>query len=184
MKNIVNIFFFIGIAFGQKANFFKEDITFRIDGNFMDVEGYYWFANTSSASIKSEIYYPFANYCNEDIDSIRIYNITAGINTNYRYDNIRGISFNLFITPYDTVIFQIGYRQKIVGDSAVYFLRTTQSWNKPLDQAEYKLLMPDSLFIRRFSYSPDKFYKIQGKKIYYWKMNNFMPEQDLIFYFK
>jgi hypothetical protein len=184
MKKVLYLLLFIyTFASGQRANFFMEDIAFRLNSVQMDVEGYYWFANDSSVPVNSDIYYPFPNYSNEKIDSIRLYNISAGQNTYYKCDDAHGISFNLFIAPHDTVIFQIGYRQNILGDSATYILRTTQWWGKPLIQAEYKLIVPDSMLIKRFSYLPVKSYKIQGDKIYYWKMDNFMPTFDMIFYF-
>ncbi len=113
--------FFWSLASGQRADFFKEDITFRLNGVYMDVEGYYWFVNNSPITVNSDIYYPFPNYSGEKIDSIRLYNISEGKNTYYKFDDIHGISFNLFIAPKDTVVFQIGYRQNIIGDSVTYF---------------------------------------------------------------
>jgi hypothetical protein len=83
----------------------------------------------------------------------------------------------------DTVLFQIGYRQKLNSDSAIYILKTTKGWGKPMDWAEYKLIVPDYMSIKKFSYSPDKTYKIEKNTIYYWKKLNFMPNEDMIFYF-
>ncbi len=170
-------------ASGQRADFLKEDITFRLDKVYFDVEGYYWFANNSSKPVNSEIYYPFPEYKGGVVDSIRLYNISAGQKTRYKLEGANGISFHLFIPPHDTVLFQTGYRQKISGDSAVYILRTTKGWGKPLVYAEYKLIVPDTLNIKKFTYPPDKLYNIEKEKIYYWKMENFMPANDMIFYF-
>ncbi|MFA4923678.1 MAG: hypothetical protein WC557_05750 [Ignavibacteriaceae bacterium] len=183
MKKSFYLFFLISLfAFGQRADFYREDITFRLDSVSLDVEGYYWFANHSDIAVKSDIYYPFPNYRGETIDSIRLYNISAGHKSTFIREGEQGISFILTITPFDTVLFQIGYRQKIIGDSAVYILRTTQGWGKPIDLAEYKLLVPDYFLIKKFSYEPDKSYKMEKFMIYYWKKENFMPAQDMIFY--
>jgi hypothetical protein len=171
-------------AFGQRADFFREDITFRLDGVHLDVEGYYWFSNNSDKPIATDISYPFPNCCGEKIDSIRVYNISAAQNTRYNLDGTSGISFHLFIGPHDTALFQIGYRQKLNSDSAVYILRTTQGWGKPLNHCEYKLLVPGSLVVKDFSYPPVRSYIIQGEKIYYWEMENFMPARDMIFHFE
>jgi hypothetical protein len=170
-------------TFGQRADFFREDITFHLDGNRLDVEGYYWFWNTSNTPIASDIFYPFPYRFGDEIDSVRLYDLSRGQRVQYRFDGTNGISFSLSIAPRDTTVLQIGYRQKLVGDSAMYILRTTQGWGKQLDRAEYKLLVPDSLVIKGFSYPPVKTYRIQGEKIYYWEMDNFMPALDMIFYF-
>jgi hypothetical protein len=177
------LFNLCSLTYGQKADFFKEDITFRLDGFHMDVEGYYWFSNNSNNSIATDIFYPFPRSFGDTVDSIRIYNISAGQKHRYILEGTNGISFYLFIAPHDTAIFQIGYRQKLISDSAVYLLKTTQGWGKPLTHAEYKLLVPESLVIKYFSYPPIKSYKIHGEKIYYWEMNDFMPTRDMIFCF-
>ncbi len=167
----------------QRANFFKEDITFRLDSTHLDVNGFYWFLNNNDKPVFSEIFYPIPITFGTKIDSIRLYNISAGQKTKYNLEAGSGISFNLFIQPKDTVLFLIGYRQKLSGDSAVYILKSTQVWGKPLKNAEYKLITSKSFTISGFSYKPEKIYSIEGKKIYYWKMKNFMPQKDMVFIF-
>ncbi len=184
MKKI--LFFLIltnSFSFAQRADFFKEDITFRLDSTYIDVEGVYWFLNNYDKPVFSDIFYPFPVSSGSEIDSIRLFNITAGQKTKYNLESGSGISFNLFIPPKDTVLFQIGYRQKLNGDSAVYILRSTQVWGKPLERAEYKLMTSLIFKIKNFSYLPDKIYKIDNKKIYYWKKENFMPKVDMVFKF-
>ncbi len=184
MKKFIYFFFLLSLsAFGQRADFYREDITFRLDSISLDVEGYYWFANHSDKAVNSDIYYPFPNYHSETIDSVRLYNISAGHKSSFMREGEHGISFILNIAPFDTVLFQIGYRQKIMVDSAVYILRTTQGWGKPIEFAEYKLIVLNTFLIKRFIYPPDKTYEMEKYKIYYWKKENFMPVQDMIFYF-
>jgi len=177
------IIIFTSFVYGQRADFYKEDITFRIDSVSFDVEGYYWFANNSGKQVSSDIYYPFPYHSGENIDSMRLYNITAGQMPRYSREDEYGISFPLSLAPNDTALFQIGYRQKLKSDSAVYILTTTKAWGKPLAWAEYKLVVPDYLIIKKFSYPPDKQYKVEGYIIYYWRKENFMPDKDMIFYF-
>lgn len=168
---------------GQRVDFFKEDITFRLFNAQFYVEGYYWFANNFDKPVSSSLYYPFPNYSGEKIDSIYLYNISAGQKSGFTWESRNAISFKLYIEPHDTVLLQIGYRQSLTADSAVYILKTTQGWGKPLVNAEYKLLVPQSIKIKKFSYPPDKSYFIENQKIYYWKKDNFMPKRDMIFYF-
>lgn len=184
MKKIACFLFFVCLPiYGQRADFFREDVTFRLDGFFLNVEGYYWFLNHSSKPVHSNIFYPFPNYSGEKIDSIRLYNLSAGRETEFKRESKYGISFDLSIASFDTVLFQVGYRQELKGDSAVYILKTTQGWGQPIDRAEFRLVVPDSLIVKKFSYPPDKSYLIEKKKIYIWKMKDFMPVRDMVYYF-
>jgi hypothetical protein len=172
------------VVIGQRADFFKEDITFRLDSSYMNVEGYYWFSNHSDKPILSDIYYPFSYDTGQQIDSINIFNISIGQETRFKKESKYGISFPLRLAPLDTVLLKIKYKQNLNADSAIYILKTTQFWGKPIDHAEYKLITPISLYIKKFTYPPDKTYEIEKLRIYYWKRNNFMPVQDMIFYFR
>ena len=69
------------ISFAQRADFIKEDITFRLDSLYLDVEGYYWFANNFDKAVINEIFYPFPDLPGGTIDSIRLFNITGGQST-------------------------------------------------------------------------------------------------------
>ncbi len=153
-----------------------------MDSISFDVDGYYWFANNSSGFVNSEIFYPFPHHKENEIDSIRLFNLTTGKETKFTIEQ-NGISFNLIIAPFDTVLFQIGYRQKLNCDSVVYILRTTKGWGKPLKLAEYKLVTPKTFLVKNISYPPDKKYEIDKYRIFYWKKENFMPDKDMIFYF-
>ncbi len=184
MKKIILLFFVLNSSvFGQRADFFQENITFRLDGANLNVEGYYWFSNYSDKPVNSDLFYPFHYNSGEQIDSIQIFNISAGQKTGFKNEGKYGISFILHIAAFDTVLFQIKYRQKLNADSAVYILKSTQAWGKPLNYAEFKLVTPESLLIKNFSYPPDKFYEFEKVRVYYWKRENFMPVKDMIFYF-
>ncbi|MGE5497203.1 MAG: hypothetical protein ACM3Q2_03995 [Syntrophothermus sp.] len=182
MKAIIPVLIIISsFVFGQRGDFFREDITFRLNEGCLDVDGYYWFANSSRVPVNNEIYYPFAADYGKSIDSIRLYNISAGYLPGWKMEDSGGIYFNLNIPPGDTVLLQIGYRQKLSGRRAQYILQTTQGWGKPIDIADYKLVTPDTLNIKYFSYPPDKSYVIEKKRIYSWEKRRFMPGKDMIF---
>ncbi len=182
-KYYLLLFILSSITFAQTTDFFKEDITFYMDSTYFSANGFYWFANNSGKPIQNNIFYPFPNNSNEKIDSIAVFNLSSERYINFIHEGKHGITFDMFIEPYDTVIFQIKYRQKLNSDSAVYILRTTQKWSKPLKYSEYKLIVSKSFKINKFSYTPLKSYEIQNKKIYFWKMKIFMPLKDMIFYF-
>ena len=167
----------------QELDFYKEDLTFRLNKNYFKVDGLYWFANHSDQNIKSIIYFPFSEGI-ENIDSVEVFNLTKGQSGRKLNKHKMGISFLLEAAPNDTLIYNIKYNQKITCDSVQYILLTTKYWNKPLETAEYKLIIEDSLKLTGSSYEPDKFYKIDGQEILYWRKQKFMPQKDFIFHFK
>jgi hypothetical protein len=117
------------------------------------------------------------------VDSVYLLNLTS--QKILLYDKIKNsISFSLETSSLDSTLILIYYRQKIISDSVKYILTTTKFWGKPFESAEYKLIVDPSLEITRFSYEPDKEYLIDGKKIFYWKKENFMPDKDMVFHFK
>jgi hypothetical protein len=171
-------------AFGQRVDFFREDVTFRLDGLSLRVEGLYWFANHSNRPAHAEIFYPFPDPPERQADSVRVFDLKAGRRIGFKSDGFRGVSFPLALAIFDTAMIQVGYRQICSGDSAVYLLRTTRTWHKPLDRAEFKLVVPDDVVLEGFSYPPDKTYPIGRETVYYWAMTGFMPEKDMIFHFR
>lgn len=183
-RTVILLLLLCSCTFAQRADFFREDITFRLDSLRLDVDGYYWFTNHSGKPVTSEIYYPFPDYAGGMIDSVRLFNISDSKKTSYVSDGRKGIYFTMEIAPMDTILFQIGYRQELNKDSAVYILTSTQQWGKAISLAEYKLIVPDSVKVKRFSYPPLNSYKFEDFSLYYWKIKNFMPDKNMIFYFR
>lgn len=181
-KLIYTLLFAYSIVFGQQINFFREDITFRLDGDYFRIEGFYWFSNRSDRAVTSEIYFPFPPHSGGRVDSIQIYDLTKGRETWTREEEF-GLAFIVHLEPADTSLFRIKYRQKLNSDSAVYILKTTKNWGKPLAVAEFKLIIPDSFVIKGFSYPPDQLYEIEKIKIYLWKREQFLPDRNMVFYF-
>lgn len=165
--------------------FFKEDITFTLNsGNFI-VDGYYWFSNESNKELEKMIFYPFGcTDSSEAVDSVTVFNMTNGVAQNILQKNENGLFFVVFLSVGDTTIYHITYRQSLTSDSVRYFLRSTQQWGKPLESAQYKLVVHNPVIVTKYSYEPDTLYTIQGDKIYYWNRRKFLPEADLVFHYK
>ncbi len=186
MKAVLIFFLLLGSsALSQEVIFLKEDITFRLSSKYFVVDGYYWFSNPSNRETQRLIYYPFPPAGKDSpADSVDVFDLRRGIQPEISDRSERGFRFVLSIGGQDTALYHIAYRQKVSGDSAMYILRSTQTWNRPLDYAEYKLVVDDSVVVTRFSYDPDKVYNIEGKEIYLWRRTNFMPEDDFVVHFK
>jgi hypothetical protein len=178
-------FTFISFALSQEIRFFKEDITFQIVRESFLVDGYYWFSNPSNSRVEKLIYFPFcAADKNDIVDSVELFNITHGVAQDILNKSNTGFYFVLNLMKSDTAVMRIKYRQKIIGDSASYILRSTQYWQNPLKTVEYKLRIGKRMRVTNFSIIPDTMYTIEDENIYYWKRNNFMPQTDFIFHFK
>lgn len=186
MKSFTLFFFLLSsFALGQDIRFFKEDITFRLSREYFVVDGYYWFSSLSDHGADRLIYYPLpVAGKTSSVDSVDIFDITNGVQPKISDRTEYGFSFVLKIAGHDTALCHIVYRQKVTGDSAIYILRSTQAWEKPLESAEYKLVIDDSIEVTRFSYDADRIYDIEGKKIYLWRQSDFMPDQDFVIHFK
>jgi hypothetical protein len=172
-------------ALGQEVFFFKEDITFRLSSEYFYVDGTYWFSNPSNREVERLIYYPFPVAGKiSSVDSVDVFDITKGAQPKISDRTETGFSFVLTIAGHDTTLCHIAYRQKVTSDSAIYILRSTQAWNRPLEYAEYKLMVDDSVAATGFSYDPDKVYNVEGKKIYLWSRTDFMPDKDFVVRFR
>lgn len=184
MKKLILILLFCSTYCpAQRADFVRENITFRLDSNYFSVEGLYYFLNRSDTIVNSEIFYPFPAYAGPEIDSIQVMNLWRGEVIRFTSEGSNGISFRLHLDKSDSAYIHIYYRQRLTSDSAVYILKTTAGWGKPLEVADFKLITPASITIKNFSYIPDKSYKLNNIKIYTWQKYNFMPRKDMVFRF-
>ena len=159
----------------NQVSFFEEYIDFSIDKQHFTINGIYSFCNYSDREINQPILFPFADDVLE-IDSIRVVNLKTSSNVAFTKSG-KYISFVLKIMPKDTVDLNIYYRQKTVSSNK-YIITSTKAWGKPLEKAFYSLTVDKGINIKSFSYQPDSFKK--KKRIYFWKKDNFMPDEDFI----
>jgi hypothetical protein len=183
LKKFLFVILFASAVMGQAIDFTREDLTFRLEEKSFSVDGFYWFVNKSDSSAKTRIIYPFPNASIEPVDEILVENVSIPKAVAFHKQGNEGITFYINTNPKDTTLIHIKYRQSVKGDSAVYILTSTSLWNKPLENAEYKMICPGGIKVQSFSYPPDKVYQVESNTIFYWKKNNFMPVKDMVFHF-
>lgn len=183
-KSLLTICLLLGSsASSQDIRFFKEDITFTPGSRYFVVDGFYWFLNPSNVEREKVIFYPLDEQAGR-VDSVGVEKI-GGENRVKIIDRSKvGFGFVLRLKSEDTAVCHIYYRQRITADSAMYILISMRSWGRPLESVEYKLVPDGSIGLTRFSYRPDTLYTIEGRKIYYWRRADFMPDRDLVFHFR
>ncbi|MCF8360701.1 MAG: hypothetical protein K9H26_18245 [Prolixibacteraceae bacterium] len=179
--------FFCLLSFGitcfARNNLFfeKEDITFEIKDSVLIVQGIYYF--NSSSEKKYSILYPFPT------DSI--YSNPFKIKVSYINSN-QPIDFKI-ASDSSSIVFRIiadiqqpihvSYQQQLKSNTAKYILLSTNRWQRPLEQVDYKLVTDLDFQITGFSIKPDKKIQIDNNNLYLWHKENFTPQKDFIIYF-
>jgi hypothetical protein len=188
MKQVLLIFNIFLVLIGNAQNkieFVSEDITFEILEDEFYINGTYFFKNLNDTCTETIIDYPFPQ--DEYMGNVNNFDIYT--DTNKTKYSIIDISDKRAIFASENCdnrlyFFNIKYQQKILKDSVKYILTTTKSWNKSLQNADYKLIVPENLEITFFSYYPDDELEAEKKKIYFWHMDNFYPDEDFIIKYK
>ncbi len=181
---IRRLLFLIGIlsAVGTKAQgleFYREDLSFRLEQSHFIVDGLYFFCNVSNTPIESNIFYPFPiDSIYGEIDSILVEGVNSESLAFIR--NKKGIYFKCNINEYGKNTIRIKYRQELLANKAEYILTTTKFWNKPFEIVNYRLTVAKELKIASISYPPDS---ISGQT-YLWQKRDFMPTKDMIIEFE
>jgi hypothetical protein len=185
LRGILLVFFLCGTMFqghSQGFAFYKENITFKIEGNSFYVSGIYYL-RSDSGIIKPLIYpYP-VDASLGDIDSVYIYNLSTNKPiTPVKSDNKRTI-FNVDFSSGNDLAIQISYRQMLLGTHAEYILKSTRYWKKPLEQANYQLIVTSRINIDKFSIPPQDSIFTNKEVIYYWEKYNYYPAENMSFEF-
>lgn len=154
-----------------ELEFVSEKIDFTITSSLFTINGIYVFANNTENEIRQTILFPFSN----KVDSLkvkRVYNLTYDENLNYQ-KVANGIAFKMIVLPMDTVNINISYRQKTDKEN-IYILESTQTWEKPLQKADYSLSIDNSVMIDSLSLRPDTLIN----NVYYWTKTEFYPNEN------
>jgi hypothetical protein len=168
----------------QKISFFAEDLQFFLNDSIFEVDGLYYFRNTTGVYHEQILFYPFPD--TEEFGEIGFIKIKSAGDTSLIKvtQTNKGAMFMVQLEPAEEKIYKINYSQKLRSKKAKYIITTTQKWKSPFDFANYSLCFPATIEMESVSILPDKTEEKDGKVIYTWKKNNFMPEADFIFEFR
>jgi len=161
----------------QNLQFIGEKIDFAINKERFFINGIYYFSNSSETEIKQTILFPFS----KGADSLmvkRVFNLTYSENLSFQHLN-GSIAFKILVLSKDTVKVNIAYSQKTESEN-VYVLESTQTWGKALKIADYSLEFEPSVQIDSLSLTPDSLIN----NIYYWKRQDFYPNDNFIVWIK
>jgi hypothetical protein len=176
MKRTFRLLFFAAIfCVCQKAppiGFVKEDVTIEVLDKRVRVTGVYYFENTTQVGKRIRIYYPFP------VDSLHQFPDAISIVHPFESDSA-GICFWLSLRPNRIDSCVIVYEQRISRHSFRYITTTTKMWARPIKEARFTIIAPDTLPIN-VNHRISRFEKRGGYHVYSIRATDYYPKEDLI----
>ena len=179
--------FCINLVEAQTLTFYREDMEFTIKNDTFYVNGLYYYRNTDTVPVKQVLWYPYPdNPSMGEVGRIEAWNFNVDTGKDLILSAEQTLAYiGLDVPALDTAILQVRYAQKILGNQAEYIIITTKTWGRPMDIANYILRVPDDQYIiDSLSYKPDTCFHPEGETVYVFIKENFMPEKNVIVYFK
>lgn len=170
------------IVFSQDLQFYREDIIFIIEKDKVQTLAKYHFCNLGEKDIRTVLFYPFPENTRDLIDSLTITEVKTTAPIPYR-EGKSGIFFNISVLAHDQAAYEVFFRQKLQGKIFKYILTSTETWHRPLEFANFSLMVPLSMTIDSLTYPPDTSYIQNDHRYYSWKKKDFMPDKDFEIYF-
>jgi hypothetical protein len=167
------------LSLGQFPDFYRENINITVKDTIAEVEGYYYFFNNNVDDIKIALAYPFPS--NEELkfpSALCVFDNTHKNKLPYRKRE-KSISFPVPISALDSTIVLINYTQACTNNNFEYILTSTKLWGKPLELAEFTIGIDSNLKLISHSYDFDSTYKDKDKIYYYFKRENFLPNENI-----
>ena len=159
------------------AVFEREIIELVIGEGSIQVTGTYQFMNHSDSARIQGLYYPLP------VDSTHLFPdrivVTLGRDTLAHRVTPAAVMFKVPLPANGRAVFTVSYHQPCRENSACYILTSTQAWDRPLDQADFLIRVPDSLALTAVSYDIEEVVKSNGETTHRFSRQEFMPDRDL-----
>jgi hypothetical protein len=166
----------------QDLQFYREDIVFRVNTKYVEINGEYYFCNVGDKDKRVALFYPFPGNTKELVDSL----VAEDLNTNSvipHQDARSGVFIPVFVKAYGQSAYRVYFRQKLKEDHFKYILNSTATWGRPLEIANYELQIPVSVTPDSLSFLPDTSFIINDTRYYQWKKKDFMPDRNFEVFF-
>lgn len=180
-KRFVLYCFLMAFQSFSGITFKKENITVNIIAcDTFEVQGIYFFENRDSSSATIMIHYPFPlddswQYPNY----ISVVNLTTRKSIHF-VEKKDGVNWYLSLPPFSVDSTKVIYRQRVFRQRGRYILTTTRDWKKPLEEAAFKVVVPENSTLTYWSFQSDSVSVKNGQMIYQAWKENFYPEEDLL----
>ena len=162
-----------------QIGFVREHITVTVAGGSCALDADYYFKNSARRPSGCTIFYPLINRSDLPYpDSISVAD-SAGAPIGFERTT-EGIMFFLDLKSEETKKIRVRYRQRTPSQRFEYILTSTKAWGKPLELAEFRIVVPDSLKLISCSPVFDRKETIKNTVYYHIKRSKFMPDSNLI----
>lgn len=155
-------------------HFAREEILMNVRPGVVEITGMYHFTNTLSSPATAVIFYPFP------LDSIHGWPDSVSV-PGYEFERAdSGVSFKMRFEPQAENSFLAYYRQPLRGRAARYIVTTTQAWQRAIDTAYFRVIVPADFRGVKLSYKPDAVARTDSSVIYSFTRRRFFPNKDVI----
>lgn len=165
-------------TFSRQIEFVSEEIELVPTDSTCTVNGSYWFRNAGPNFIENTLLYPFV--INEQLpypDTMVVTDVSSGRQVHFTKGK-SGIYFGVTIHAFETVLYRVSYAQKTHARSMEYLLLTTAQWGKPLEQALYRVRIPQKYILTSSTILFPHMYEQNGEQVYEACEENFMPSTN------
>ena len=163
------------------VTFFKEFITVSLSDSEANIEGIYYFRNNQSSGQLFRVFFPFY------LDSLTLFphEIAAFKKNGKHLDKLaymathNAVRFSVPLNADTVTVWSLQYSQNLRSKSAIYILKSAQTWRKPLEEAHFMVNVPRNFKNVKIWPEPDSSRVDAGRVYYFCTERNFMPERDL-----
>ena len=168
----------------RPVEFFAEEITLSVTDSTADVTGIYYFRNNTPREGDYPVIFPFyvdsLSLFPSKIEGFEVQPKSVGRSLEIsKYEERNSIVINIPLKPNAVTIWELDYRQRILGHSARYILTSTRSWGQPLETATYEFIVPADFTDVNVWPEADSIFEGGHYCKYLAHRINFMPSRDM-----
>jgi hypothetical protein len=162
-----------------QVRFEREFIRVVVKANGIRVEGTYVFANDSPAPLAAPLFYPLP------VDSLHPWPTSIGVysadgeEVEFSRSRPDGVRFRVELPAGGHGSVRVVYEQPSLDGSACYILTTTSAWHRPLERADFEIVVPAGVEIESMAYEADDVVVRENDRVYILTREQFMPAKDL-----
>jgi hypothetical protein len=159
--------------------FVRERIRVGIRPAGIGVEGVYVFRNELPEPVTVPLFYPFP------VDSIHpwptwiVVCSQEGDDLPFSRPRSDGILFRVTLPADGIAAVRVAYEQPSLDHAGCYILTTTSAWERPLEVAEFEVIVPGEINLEAMAYDADELTREQDAEVHRFTRHRFMPTRDL-----
>jgi len=189
MKKLILLLCFVNLCFSgfcqpEYVEFVEEEITIELTDSTISITGLYYYHNPGKQDRNISLMYPFPqNKYYGKAENVFAFELNEPYKDVLAQANERAATVRLSIEANRQKTLCIGYSQKLHGNRAEYIVSTTRGWDKPLNIANFELIVPVQLKIDSLAYIPYDTLVGVGKMHYYFREEDFWPKNEFVIFY-